>query len=256
MPTAPRWLHAHPDYDRWRALVDDHGLGPFRPALEARVRPSIELDADPSPPPGARSRLGGLPDLPPDLPWPAHADGQPLTFLTQLDLDAAWLALDLEGRLRRPGLLSLFVQLSAPDYAAACTLLWFPPTASLHRRDAPTPRARLEGELALRPRLGLSMSPDLEPLGGFEGLDLDARDAWHDEVWLGMRPDGPHHRLLGWPGNTSWQDDRGRHFVLQIDSDDRVGLEIGDVETLRVHLDRPEVDEDSVRTATCTCDEG
>lgn len=255
VPLAPHGYRTHPDYGRWRSLVDQHGLSPYLSELEGVLRPSIELDADPNPLPGARTRLGGLPDLPPELAWPTWR-GEPIAFMAQVELDEALLACDLEGRLPRHGLLSLFVHLGTPDHAAGCVLLWFPTCEGLVARAAPGPRLTQPGLLPLRPRSGLSVPPDLGPEIGASVLDLDARDAWHDEVWLGLRPDGPHHRLLGWPGNTSWQDDRGRAFVLQIDSDDRVGLEIGDVETVRVYLDVPQVDADSVLSATCTCDEG
>jgi hypothetical protein len=250
---SPPWFRAHPDYARWRSLVDDHGLSPHVIELEKVLRPSIELDADPAPPAGARTRLGGLPDLPPDLAWPTWR-GEPIAFVAQIELDEALLACDLEGRLPRSGLLSLFVHLGVPDHAAGCALLWFPTTDGLVARASPGPRLTLPGVLPLRPRSGLSVPPHHEDFTTL--LDLDGRDAWHDEVWLGLRPDGPHHRLLGWPGNTSWQDDQGRAFVLQIDSDDRVGLEMGDVETVRVYLDGPQVDAESVVGATCTCDEG
>ena len=46
------------------------------------LRPTSE-----DPPQGSRSRLGGLPDLPPSLPWPQHGD-RSLAFICQIDLSS------------------------------------------------------------------------------------------------------------------------------------------------------------------------
>jgi uncharacterized protein YwqG len=88
--------------DRFRtALRDSAKLAPHVDALMARVEPSIVLQMSDgsstshmSPAERARkeqslplgaSRFGFVPDLPTDMPWPAH-QGKKLPFLAQLDL--------------------------------------------------------------------------------------------------------------------------------------------------------------------------
>jgi uncharacterized protein YwqG len=56
-------------------------------AVQAKSLKSIRLS------PGKRSantvsRLGGRPNLPRDIPWPVRENGQPLSFIAQLDLSA------------------------------------------------------------------------------------------------------------------------------------------------------------------------
>lgn len=80
---------AQPLGDAWRALLENEGLGSLVEELAERVRPALRLATCPTQ--GAlavgQSRIGGLPDLPPDLAWPVH-DGKPMMFLAQLDLAA------------------------------------------------------------------------------------------------------------------------------------------------------------------------
>lgn len=77
---------APPSGAAWRALLAAQGLGAHAAALESRMLPAVRVTATPSGGRGAgRSRIGGRPDLPPDLPWPEHA-GVPLGFLAQVDL--------------------------------------------------------------------------------------------------------------------------------------------------------------------------
>lgn len=90
--------------------IDRHDLGRFRAALHAAAEPCLLLiqgDAGAALAPGA-SRIGGLPDLPPDVTWP-EVDGCKPPFLAQLDLaalprfegaplpDSGWLALFGDG---------------------------------------------------------------------------------------------------------------------------------------------------------------
>lgn len=255
MPDAMIPLSALPEYPRWLALLEANGLASRRSELEELLRPGIALDAAPGPIDGVCSRLGGPPDLPPDHPWPTWR-GAPMCFLLQLALDDALCALDDEGRLPASGLLSVFAFLGVPNHAEACAVAWFPTTRGLVRRAAPGPRLTLPTALRLHPRRALTVRPGMNEALDRILPDDDEADAFHDEVWLGLRRGRPDHRLLGWPSAGSWMDDRGGSFFLQIDSDDRVGLEIGDVETLRIHLPGPRVDADALAGATCTCDEG
>ena len=60
-----------------------------------------------------RSHFGGAPDLPPDMPWPS-VEGEPLTFVVQLDL-AALAEFEAASELPREGLLSFFYAPLPPD---------------------------------------------------------------------------------------------------------------------------------------------
>ncbi len=57
------------------------------PVLQGSARQSIRLRAS-QPCEEPVSRLGGAPNLPPDIEWPTTPDGDPMAFLAQLDLAA------------------------------------------------------------------------------------------------------------------------------------------------------------------------
>lgn len=142
------------DDDTWRELLDPCGLVDRLADVRALVRPSLRLHLEPLGADDAeyddheahalgRSRFGGDPDLPPDLPWPS-ADGEPMLFVAQLDL-AELSAFPAAAELPREGLLSCFYS----PFPASRVLEH--PVAVLHlqeprtlvRRPAPDPRARL-----------------------------------------------------------------------------------------------------------------
>jgi uncharacterized protein YwqG len=103
---------------RYRADLEDAGLGRRADVLCEAALPSIRLTADGEIDAMATgvSRLGGSPDLPPDVPWPADDDGMPLSFIAQLDLPQVAVH-DAQETLPRSGLLSFF-------YAAASQRAW------------------------------------------------------------------------------------------------------------------------------------
>ena len=90
------------------------GLGEWSPRLAAAARPAMILEPGPleegADAPIGASRLGGMPDLPPDVPWPwrpaisgrkffaDHAERPwPLTFAAQIDFGEIHSAGGLEG---------------------------------------------------------------------------------------------------------------------------------------------------------------
>lgn len=102
----------------YRAELEAAGLGQRADVLCAAALPGIRLVADgqiDATATGA-SRLGGCPDLPPDVPWPADGDGTPLSFIAQLNMRQMAVHA-AEGILPRAELLSFF-------YAAASQRAW------------------------------------------------------------------------------------------------------------------------------------
>jgi hypothetical protein len=89
--------------------VREVGLGRYIDALAPLLRTAIAIrtrDASALDERVGASRLGGSPDLPEELPWPADADG-PLPFIAQFDL-ASLAPFDIDHRLPRRGLLAFF----------------------------------------------------------------------------------------------------------------------------------------------------
>ena len=84
---------------RIRDAIENYGFGWKVDQLMEAARPAIRLNSErtnlDSLPIGA-SRMGGLPDLPPDLPWPDF-EGRPLEFLAQINFAESAAAAHLDG---------------------------------------------------------------------------------------------------------------------------------------------------------------
>lgn len=94
-----------------------------------------------------------------------------------------------------------------------------------------------------RPPKQLTVPPADHRAAGALRRNDDEHSASHDEVWLAMchgrdNPGQPGaHQLLGWPvAMDQHAYTTGIELLAQIDSDHRFGRELGDVESLRVHL--------------------
>lgn len=138
------------EQDAWRADLEPCGLAEHVPEVQALLLPAIRLrlveDGDESEDEDededARTRFGGAPDLPPDMPWPS-VEGEPLTFVVQLDL-AALAGFEAASELPREGLLSFFYAPLPPDayarehgMAHPVAVMHFPPATPLERRPSP-----------------------------------------------------------------------------------------------------------------------
>lgn len=190
----------------YRAAVEAAGLGDHADRLVDLLRPSVRLlpDLDAAP---TGSRLGGLPELPPDVDWPTH-HGEPLSLVAHLDLAelAPYAAADLPGA----GTLSFFYDVDSqpwgfdPDDRGASAVLYTPSATLVEERDPP-PEMLPEGVLrsvALRPVAELTAVP-------WESSDVEATGlSWDDALdrvasvpgpGLERIPGEPAHRLLGHP---------------------------------------------------------
>ncbi|MCX5746602.1 MAG: YwqG family protein [Proteobacteria bacterium] len=245
---APRWMAKvdKRELAQVRATIERAGLAHRRADLESLLRPAIRLTLKTvkRPVAGVVTRFGGDPDLPPGLAWPTHGK-TPLAFLAQFRLDEL-AKLDLERKLPRRGVLAVFAHLAHTDgYGEHAVAYHFPDVDALVR-TAPPRAAEVDGrpgKVALATaRQILTLPPPDHPAARALKLGDDA-DRYHDEVWLATShgrddPSEPGaHQLLGWPDamtsaafNARWE------LLAQIDSDDRFDFELGDVETLRVHI--------------------
>lgn len=226
----------------------DEVMDLVRPALRLRAR-QVDLETLP---PGA-SRMGGLPDLPPELPWPENR-GRPMEFLAQVDLSAA-ASVFLPSEMPETGWLTVFCDLEGQKgyvgESPARRVLYFEGNAkALDRRPPPEPRVTIRerpgwfsrvflgrvGEVTPPAPVALfeccavefereDCLPDpIELAGEFGPDDEEAQeDAWY---FLNDRfnslDDRPYHRIGGYP--MLIQSDReeylGWRFLLQVDSDE------------------------------------
>lgn len=112
-------------------VAADAGLIRHVEAAAALARRSIRLVPGEDPPPeGARSRFGGVPDMPYGAVWP-NWDAEPLTFLAQIDLAEA-AAAGIDPLLPADGLLLIFSALdrspsgTSPLDRESAHVMWVP----------------------------------------------------------------------------------------------------------------------------------
>jgi uncharacterized protein YwqG len=212
-----------------REKLEAH-LGPDEPRVAAVMafaqRPSIEVDVDYFAPPDGplgTSRLGGLPDLPPDVPWPRFRE-EPLDFLGQIDLASLHASMGAAAAaLPATGWLSFFCALryqGCPDPDdPACRgggrVLYFDGARErLTRRSLPDGILELparEAECRLRrPALPYPLTPFYSLLQEFPSAANPYKAAFDAYAFLGdfVQPDlgrthdvahqRPRDRLLGY----------------------------------------------------------
>ncbi|MFD3271146.1 YwqG family protein [Paenibacillus dendritiformis] len=115
--------------------IKEYELEPAARHLMAVCRQGIRLDIG-EPDDGAsrgRSRVGGNPDLPPQAEWPRTADGEPMTFLAQLNLEQL-AACDSLKRLPAQGMLYFFVGIDEPAYDIEHRVIYAASADGLERR--------------------------------------------------------------------------------------------------------------------------
>lgn len=224
-------------------------------ALRGLARPAVDLvvkKVKPEEIEGVVSRMGGDPDLPASLPWP-RVNGDSLTFVAQVLVDDVK-PLDGEGLLPKTGLLSFFVQLDpeAPDYGGQCFVAHFPVITDLSRILPPTSAASTAtnvGLLTMKERLAL---PPLESTEVTKLALSPKEQKAYRELLDETQPQKHRHVLLGWPTAATKPGNKGKRFIAQLDTDDRLSFVIGKKATLRFFVDGEKLDSKTLATATST----
>ncbi len=258
------------DFD---GLLDAFELTPFRDAILGQAEMSVRLRLSEDRLDSARSKFGGLPDLPGDLTWPCSASGAPLSFLAQLDLSEL-LATCAGGIFGGEGLLSFFYDADQqpwgfdPKDREGWKVFYFPITEKLVKSNSPVTLA----DYCVFAPCKLSFEDELTFAGGDSVSELkmsfDEESRYYDlcSEWYG---DGVFHRLLGHPqliqsdwrlecqlasngiyvGDPSgYKSESARELeggankwklLLQLDSDEMTGMQWGDVGRLYFCIDEP-----------------
>ena len=226
--------------------------------LEPFSRPAIGISRGVS----AFSRIGGLPDLPPSQEWPVDPNGKPLAFLCQIALEELPTMSYSLGLPDRGALFFFYCQDQSfggdfPDHAPGWRVVYLPETPPASARLAPS---GMKPKCIYRPAaLGYSEITTYRPL---DESELDALGVGDDDYYVFLENDerpSPLHLMGGYPDSLHDLDmeercelasngikphdrkaynspqgiairERPRDWklLLQLDSDDRAGMNWGD----------------------------
>jgi uncharacterized protein YwqG len=223
-----------------RQVIEDYELQEHAELILARARPALRLRTrlveNQDLPPG-KSRMGGDPDLPPATPWPENQD-RPIEFLAQIDLAEATRACPLPG-LPSTGWLCVFCDFQALHNRTSlderCWWLTYFDCDVGALRPAAHPGDPVEQLNLCTVDIECEDSvPDVAAIlsGHPDGEDWDICRSLNEsinEAW----DFNPVHRLGGYPVLIQSQGGSGSpsgwDFLLQIDSDQDVGVMWGDM---------------------------
>ena len=221
------------------------------------------------------SRIGGVPDAPPDFKWPVR-NGVPMSFIAQVDLGEAH-AYDVHGELPDRGILWFFYDAKQETYGAdpadrgGWSVMYIEDYSGLQRMAAP---ANLPTEsqfkaytVSFASEVTLSQSPKLD-IPHFDWTDDEVHKY---ETLLSTFPTPEdhgtvHHQLLGYPqtiqddmrlecqlashGVTDMNDPHAKELskgalewqlLLQIDSDEELGMRWGNTGMIYYWLRAPDL---------------
>lgn len=187
------------------------------------------------------SKLGGCPDLPPDVPWPSR-DARPMAFIAQVKLGDVAL-LDRDRALPPAGLLSFFtLPIDWAEGSEAGRVIYTEPQTPLTRTPLPAglPADERFAPVRVEPERDVTGVPresaDLAPLG----LSWEQTLAYAHAARQPGRDESPMHHMLGHP-QIIQNDPRDSHgdlcLLLQVDSDRALAMVWGDLGRLCYWLD-------------------
>ncbi len=250
-------------------LIDIHRLKDQKKAIRKLVRPAVLLltrkSSEAKIPTGA-TKIGGRPDLPASVEWPAYQDGKPLAFLAQINLaEIAKVGSPIKGLPAR-GLLSIFSawgwmveddfdpqtpEEGWQEQEGWTVVLHTPPRSRLQRRKAPrgvnafkaaavkpTPILSLPNHRVEPPLAALRWRANLYER--FDEMQSDFRTLQTGH-WLGIGDEGGGHQLGGYAlFQQEYPEDllgTGRAMLLQIGSDGNTGMHWSDGGELTFYAD-------------------
>jgi uncharacterized protein YwqG len=215
------------------------GLSRIAPATLKLLRPSIRLLVDEQTEQPV-TRLGGAPNMPSEIAWPARTSGDAHSFLAQIDLAALPVCEGLP--LPRTGSLFFFCDAEyLPDPADPQDVkdgikTVYCPT-SLSDNPLRTPPRDLSGAYifeswSLNPRLDLTAPA--QDVWEIKSLHLSDEEsyAYCDLFTQASAGGGSVHRMGGYPNQVQYnRPEPGDNWclLLQLDSEDRAGMMWGDV---------------------------
>jgi hypothetical protein len=220
-----------------RQVISEFELEPLEPWLLKHATECVLLhvsDRDPYRNMG-NSRIGGMPDLPPSLPWPAGPNGARFSFIMQINL-AEISAIQGENSLRS-GRLHVFVGDDEDSTNVAHTLVYDQsPPNTLTRKSVPDQRELAnENLIGLKPHLiksevALSL-PGITVLDQARGQEIAINDALLDrymEMGSNLNP-GRGELPCQFLGYTAFFGDEvtagvEERLLLRIESNKHVGL--------------------------------
>lgn len=160
-----------------KSLIQEYGLSHASQYIIDHIRPIIryvkagEARYDSL----CDSRVGGDPDLPPELQWPLTNAGTPMTFLAQLNLGEL-ACHDAITLLPAHGFLYFFVGIDEPAYNIEHRVLYVPEDqyASVVRRVAPAMTALEQRYNGYRITARLSMEPPNYAYVDYDQIETDS----------------------------------------------------------------------------------
>lgn len=193
------------DREELRRLIRNHGFAALEDTLLAQAQPSVRVQTtrinDEGLIPVGQSKVGGRPDLPPDVAWPTaqRVPHLSLPFIAQFRLEDVR-EHDEEQVLPPSGLLSFF---GDPFTSEEWRVLPLPNTSALQRREFPTDIGAHEEDgqffpcaVALVAEINLTDHDD-----SFEYPSGETREDFLELIVAGNFHEPPHprsvNRLLG-----------------------------------------------------------
>lgn len=243
-------------YSEIASLFQSQGLPAVATLVDHLVRPSVRLIPNRSPntvPPPQASKLGGVPDVPPDFVWPV-SDGVPMSFVAQINLqDIA--AFDSAVALPKQGMLALFYDASGETYGDQLSdrdgwqVAFFTDPTYLVSASPPTASQFRVASFTCNEELTIVLDPSLDLPAPLTPEQQQQYDTVVQSVSATFYQEPQRHRMLGYP--DAIQDDmrlqcalltHGQRenptpaivrdaqtwrLLLQIDTDEELGMRWG-----------------------------